>query len=118
MVYVMNCDRLTPEHTCARFPELGVIHDKIICDLCQQHGGLQIPTVSIVETTRQLCRWMVDTGESVPDRPCKGHYILCTNPESSVYRTSDKERVNTSCNCTKARCNFFKGRESHGEQAT
>jgi glycosyltransferase involved in cell wall biosynthesis len=47
---------------------------------------------------------MHDTGERVPDRPCKGNYVICGNVECPIYGV---EKMQSSCNCKPSKCKFF-----------
>jgi hypothetical protein len=76
-----------------------------ICDICEEIGGLS------KKEPVPVCRHMEDTGEEVPDRPCKGTYVVCRNDDAPIVGV---ERTWTSCQCKPSKCRYFE-KESEDE---
>lgn len=70
-----------------------------VCEVCIAVGGLAKKEKPVP------CKYMADTGVKVPDRPCKGTYIDCLNPDATVDRWF-------SCWCNPLKCKFYTAENS------
>lgn len=84
---------------CPNHPEWGTIDN--LEEACF-HCSFINPNLK--RTMKTTCDFMSNTGEQVPDKPCKGNWIICKNSESPIY---NQEKAWYSCNCNSTKCKFF-----------
>lgn len=85
----------------------GFIHDKRICMWCRSD---YMPSDVNSGINCYPCIHMQDTGESVPDRPCKGNYIICGNIKCPAHEV---QRIHSTCGCRPTKCKFYESKSAH-----